>query len=242
MAVLGLLAASPAQAAGPETSCAEAGAAAEQAWGLPSGLLNAIGLVESGRPGVAGGTVAWPWTINAAGQGYHFSNKAEAVSVVAMFRERGVRSIDVGCFQINLVHHPLAFATLEHGFDPLTNADYAARFLTDLRDRTGSWEAAVAAYHSATPGRGDAYRARVFAAWTGGPRAGVVETAALPPAITGGMPVVSDGLPRVIFGPAPVARPAAGHGAVVWTIANQAMGMKVWNAGPRAASPIRGPG
>jgi hypothetical protein len=34
----------------------------------------------------------------------------------------GVRSIDIGCMQINLVHHPDAFGSLEAGFDPITNA------------------------------------------------------------------------------------------------------------------------
>ncbi|HQT78835.1 MAG TPA: transglycosylase SLT domain-containing protein [Rhodopila sp.] len=76
-------------------------------------------------------------------------------------------SIDVGCFQISLLYHPDAFATLDQAFDPATNADYAARFLASLKDRLGSWPAAVAAYHSADPERGLAYRQRVFAAWSG---------------------------------------------------------------------------
>lgn len=237
VAVLGLLAAVPVCAAGPEVSCVEAGADAERAWGLPAGLLNAIGQVESGRSAVAGGVAAWPWTINAAGQGYHFESRDEAIRVVGLFQARGVRSIDVGCFQINLQHHPLAFATLEHGFDPRTNADYAARFLSDLQARTGSWEAAVGAYHSATPALGNAYRARVFAAWMGGARTAAVVpvSAELPPAITGS-------LPRVIAAPAPQLLPAVTHGMVVWTIANQAMGIKVWNAGARVAAGARRPG
>ena len=46
---------------------------------------------------------------------------------------QGVRSIDIGCMQVNLMHHPNAFATLDAAFDPLANALYAARFLTELR-------------------------------------------------------------------------------------------------------------
>ena len=33
-------------------------------------------------------------------------------------------------------------------FDPHQNVDYAARFLTELRTREGSWTMAVARYHA----------------------------------------------------------------------------------------------
>jgi hypothetical protein len=87
----------------------------------------------------------------------------------------------VGCFQVNLMHHPYAFARLEDGFDPAANAAYAGAFLTSLRQRLGSWEAAVAAYHSATPERGEAYRARVFAAWNQPGGGTAIPAAAAPP-------------------------------------------------------------
>ena len=85
---------------------------------------------------------------------------------------RGVRSIDVGCLQVNLMHHPHAFASLKQAFDPKANVDYAARFLRDLFDQTGSWPQAAARYHSATPALGAAYRRKVLAAWVrnGAPR------------------------------------------------------------------------
>ena len=62
-----------------------------------------------------------------------------------------MRSIDVGCMQVNLLHHPQAFATLEQAFDPPTNARYAARFLISLFHQTADWPKAGALYHSATP-------------------------------------------------------------------------------------------
>jgi len=152
-----------------EVSCEGAGAEAESAWRLPSGLLSAIGRIESGRYDAAAGRVApWPWTINAAGQGHYFESGTDAVAAVRDLQMQGVRSIDVGCFQINLFYHPGAFSTLESAFDARANADYAARFLTELYGRTGSWEAAIAAYHSATPAFGEPYRSRVMADWQGG--------------------------------------------------------------------------
>jgi hypothetical protein len=163
-----MLAAAAAAPAGAEEgrACDLAGAQAEAALQLPPGLLRAIGRVESGRRDPMSGVLApWPWTINANGQGRFFDDPATAAAAVRALQGGGTASVDVGCFQVNLMHHPLAFRRVEDGFDPASNAAYAGAFLQSLRQRLGSWEAAVAAYHSATPERGEAYRARVYAAW-----------------------------------------------------------------------------
>ena len=147
-------------------ACDQAGQQVETAMQLPTGLLRAIGRVESGRRDPVSGTVGpWPWTINANGQGRFFADAAGAAAAVRTLQTAGTTSVDVGCFQVNLMHHPLAFRRIEDGFDPAANATYAGAFLQSLRQRLGNWEAAVAAYHSATTERGEAYRARVFAAW-----------------------------------------------------------------------------
>src|SRR6478752_5008891 len=113
----------------PGEQCRAAIAMAEQGHGIPSQLLAAIGRVESGRRDPATGIrTAWPWTINYEGQGAWFETKDEAVRAVEGLQARGVRSIDVGCMQVNLMHHPSAFPSLELAFEPSVNADYAARF------------------------------------------------------------------------------------------------------------------
>jgi hypothetical protein len=146
-------------------ACQRAGQEAERKLDLPPGLLLAIGRVESGRLDPATGRVAaWPWTINASGVGQLFATLPEALASTRALQTGGVASVDVGCFQVNLFYHPTAFASLAEAFDPRANATYAARFLSALRERTGSWEAAVAAYHSAAPERGGPYRDRVLAA------------------------------------------------------------------------------
>src|SRR5579884_4260905 len=112
----------------PYQLCSRAIALAERGAGLPAGLLPAIGRVESGRPDpLTGGVQPWPWTINAEGVGHFFDTKADAIAAVQALQAQGIRSIDVGCMQINLMHHPDAFATLDEAFDPLANARYAAR-------------------------------------------------------------------------------------------------------------------
>jgi hypothetical protein len=147
--------------------CSAAIATAERSGGIPAGLLAAIGHVESGRMDPASGSVrSWPWTINAEGTGRFFATKPEAVAAVTALRARGVASIDVGCMQVNLMHHPAAFATLEEAFDPVANALYAARFLNVLFSGAGDWPAAAAAYLSQTREIGAAYKEKVLAAWT----------------------------------------------------------------------------
>ncbi|MBY0337549.1 MAG: lytic transglycosylase domain-containing protein, partial [Acetobacteraceae bacterium] len=165
--------------------CVAAIQAAEREAGIPAGLLLAIARVESGRRDAqTGRTEPWPWTINAEGRGMFFPSVDAAVEGVRREQAAGVRSIDTGCMQVNLRHHPQAFASLDEAFDPLTNARYAARFLTALRDRAGSWDTAVGHYHSQTPERAEPYRARVLAAWAQEQRSPSppVALAAAPPA------------------------------------------------------------
>jgi len=159
--------------------CARAIAAAEAGSGLPPGLLGAIARVETGRRTPSGGVQPWPWSYNAAGEGRYASSRPEAVAEVLALQARGVRSIDIGCMQINLLHHPDAFPSVDAGFEPATNVAYAVRFLKSLHARTGDWAQATAQYHSATPERGLIYHQRVMAALSGqgfvpGPAPGVI--------------------------------------------------------------------
>ncbi len=146
--------------------CRAAIATAEAALRVPDAFLSAIAKVESGRADPETGIVtAWPWAVNAEGIGSFYASKAEAIAAVRALQARGVRSIDVGCLQVNLLQHPDAFASLEEAFDPVTNANYAAGFLSALFRQTGSWPLAAAAYHSQTPTLGAPYERRVLAEW-----------------------------------------------------------------------------
>jgi hypothetical protein len=150
----------------PGLLCQQAIETASRAHGMPPGLMAAIGQVESGRHDPASGALhPWPWTVDAEGQGAFYDTKEQAIGAVRALLARGVRSIDVGCMQINLLHHPTAFNSLEQAFDPMANADYAARFLLELHSQTNAWPAATAMYHSATPDLGAAYQQKVMAVW-----------------------------------------------------------------------------
>ena len=178
MAVLGLFAtlSGPALAAespydgfhrpGDAALCQSAIHATEQNGRLPAKLLSAIGLIESGRPDPQTGIVApWPWTINVAGIGYFFPTKTDVIAAVQSAQRAGVQSIDVGCMQVNLLHHPHAFSSLQEAFDPLANVTYAASFLQQLHSQTNNWGSAAIGYHSFTPELGAEYGQRLAAVW-----------------------------------------------------------------------------
>ena len=138
----------------------------EREYGIPVHLLAAIASTESGRYHKGLGlTIPWPWTINAEGKGYFFDSKQEAIAAVQKLQASGVQSIDVGCMQVNLKHHPDAFASLSDAFDPRYNVAYAAHFLRSNYDDLGNWRSAAAAYHSRTPDFGNRYVYNVYTRW-----------------------------------------------------------------------------
>jgi hypothetical protein len=147
--------------------CDQAIGSAQAVWKTPPGLLEAVAAVESGRLDHDSKLVRpWPWTINARGVGgQFFATKSQAISAVNALHARGVRSIDVGCMQVNLVAHSGAFPTLDAAFDPSHNARYAAKFLHSLYIADRSWPVAIGRYHSKTKARGVPYRTRVIARW-----------------------------------------------------------------------------
>ena len=157
----------PAQAAMEDSAlCRDAIAGAEAGYDIPSQLLMAVALVETGRWDEATQRVVpWPWTVYAQGKGRYFSTAAQAAAEVERLRAAGVRNIDVGCMQVNLHYHPDAFADLDAAFDPASNVAYAATFLADLYAAKRSWAGAVAFYHSATPQYAKPYRKKVIEAW-----------------------------------------------------------------------------
>ena len=172
-----LIAPATAYAAAPPsdaTVCSTAIAAVEQANHLPPQILNAIGIVESGRFDRQTRLVRpWPWVINVAGRGQMFDTADQAIAAVQAAQGQGVQSIDVGCMQVNLAFHPHAFASLQEAFDPAVNVRYAAGFLSRLHAQSGDWGSAIAAYHSANPAFGPAYAQTVAAVWRLGPRYGL---------------------------------------------------------------------
>ncbi|MDU9006580.1 transglycosylase SLT domain-containing protein [Sedimentitalea todarodis] len=144
-----------------ETSrlCDRAARLAAKSRNVPYDVLQAISRAETGRT-AEGRLEPWPWTVNMEGTGKWFASEDEARAYVFRHFKRGARSFDVGCFQVNYKWHGAAFRSIDDMFDPVINADYAAKFLLELYDEFGSWSAAAGAYHSRTQTHARTYAAR----------------------------------------------------------------------------------
>jgi hypothetical protein len=139
---------------------------AEKKYGIPYRLFMAIGTVESGYALDSKLKRPYPWAICVDGKSYFFSTKSAAISAVRRLIARGKRNIDVGCMQVNLLHHSHAFKTLEEAFTPKHNVDYAARFFIELKNTYYSWTKAVGYYHSKVAKYYKPYCTIVYSAWT----------------------------------------------------------------------------
>lgn len=146
--------------------CTQHFAKHERHQGIPKHLLAAIATTESGRYHKGLGIMLpWPWTANVEGKGYYFNSKSEALTKIRAFQAEGKKSIDVGCMQVNLKHHPNAFANLDQAFDPAYNVAYAAKFLRNNYLDSGDWKKAASYYHSKTPEKGATYFSHVSRHW-----------------------------------------------------------------------------
>lgn len=116
---------------------------ASDRYGIPAGILYAVGLTETGRKGSL-----QPNAMNIEGRAVFPAGTSQALATFAEARRSGARLIDVGCMQINVHYHGEHFRSLADMFDPRQNVDYAARFLLQLKKRHSTWSMAVARYHA----------------------------------------------------------------------------------------------
>ncbi len=147
--------------------CMEATQKFEKKYHIKKHLLTTIASVETGRWNSSEKqSIAWPWTVNAQGKGLFFDSKAKAVAEVKRLQKAGVKSIDVGCMQINLAYHPDAFKNVEEAFDPYKNVEYGAKYLKNLYEsKDKDWLKAAAAYHSTVPHKAQKYQRKLVSAF-----------------------------------------------------------------------------
>lgn len=116
---------------------------AAQRYGVPAGILYAVGLAETGRKGSL-----HAYALNIEGRAVFASSAQEALREFEAARRGGAKLIDLGCMQINHHYHAGRFDSVRQMLDPRRNVDYAARFLVELKRRHGTWSMAVARYHA----------------------------------------------------------------------------------------------
>ncbi len=123
--------------------CEREMAAASRRHDVPLAILYAVGMTESGRKGSL-----HRFAMNIEGKSYFASSINDALSAFKAARAKGKKLIDVGCMQINHHYHGEKFKSIAQMFDPRANVEYAALFLSELREREGTWTMAVARYHA----------------------------------------------------------------------------------------------
>lgn len=133
--------ATPARAAG--NPCEPEILRAADRYGIPVGILYAVGLTETGNKGSL-----QPNALNIEGKAVFPKSRQDAIATFETARRNGAKLIDLGCMQINHHYHAQAFGSVGEMLDPRRNVDYAARFLTQLHSRHETWSMAVARYHA----------------------------------------------------------------------------------------------
>jgi soluble lytic murein transglycosylase-like protein len=127
----------------PANACEAEILRAADRYGVPPGILYAVGLTETGRKGSL-----HPNALNIAGRAVFAATPREALAEFEKARAAGIRLIDLGCMQINHHYHARHFPDVAAMLDPRRNVDYAARFLVELKARHRTWTMAVARYHA----------------------------------------------------------------------------------------------
>lgn len=126
-----------------QTVCEEHMIRVSHAYGIPLGVLYAVGLTETGRR-----NSLQPYALNIEGRVFFGDSKEQALAEFNAARAAGKKLIDIGCMQINHHYHRNQFPSLDAMFEPGQNVEYSARFLKQLKDRHTSWTMAVARYHA----------------------------------------------------------------------------------------------
>lgn len=117
--------------------------AASTRYKVPLGVLYAVGMTETGRKGSL-----HPYALNIEGKTVFTDSERAAMKSFKVARLTGKKLIDLGCMQVNHYYHGDKFSSVEDMLDPQKNVEYAAKFLSELRVKEGSWTMAVARYHA----------------------------------------------------------------------------------------------
>jgi hypothetical protein len=139
--------------------CLTIARALEQHYGLPHKLLEAIGFVESNLR---------PWVICVGSTGRAFKDRHAAEAYLQKIRKHPRlkrQQCYIGCMQISYRCHKQHFRSIRNLLDPFENIQYAARLLSRLHRNHGTWEQAIAAYHSVGTYAGERYCQRILARW-----------------------------------------------------------------------------
>lgn len=120
---------------------------AAQRAGIPSSVLYAVALQESGVRR-DGRLIPWPWSLNVAGQSRRYGNRADACAGLhqALLQVPPTR-IDAGLGQINLGYQQHRYTQPCDVLDPYANLAMAAEILREQHTPGEDWLLAIGRYH-----------------------------------------------------------------------------------------------
>jgi soluble lytic murein transglycosylase-like protein len=134
-----LAAVAPPSPAAAQQGCLSFIPAAEERYGIPSGVLQAIAEIESNLN---------PMALNIGGR-THLPDSVEEAMPLLYRGGQPRRNLNIGCMQIHSAWHLDAVGGRPERFlSPEVNVDYAASLLRRLYEHTGSWSRAVGRYHT----------------------------------------------------------------------------------------------
>ena len=115
---------------------------------IPTVILYAVALAESGQKIKVAGYKPWPWTLNVAGVPRRYPTRKAAYNSLMYFLQQGVKSIDIGIMQINWRYHHKRLGTPWQALEPIHNTRTGAQILNDEYKKIGEWKQAIGRYHS----------------------------------------------------------------------------------------------
>ncbi|CAO3421261.1 hypothetical protein [Azospirillum doebereinerae] len=148
------LAATPALA---QESCVTHAVEAEQKLNIPSGMLVAIALAESGQDGAP-----HPFAMSLQGRPYFARSVGDAAKHLRDHRGQLRSNTYVGCMQLSLASHRGQFQPVEKIVQPRDNVFYAGQLLVRFHGEEGNWKTALARYNGGSTHRSQAYVCKIW--------------------------------------------------------------------------------
>ncbi len=128
----------------------------EKALGIPSGMLLAVSIVETG----VGGTPQ-PYAVHKKGRSYYAKNANHAKSLITYKNGSFMRNTSVGCMQLQTTYHRKKFKSFDEFISPEANVRYGGRYLKRHFKTYGNWSRAVKRYNGGKPARTRRYLCKV---------------------------------------------------------------------------------
>ena len=120
---------------------------AAQRAGIPTAVLYAVALQESGVH-LNGRLVPWPWSLNVAGESRRFATRNDACkNLQQALHDVPPTRIDVGLGQINLGYQRHRYRRVCDVLDPYRNLAFAADILREQHSPGDDWLLAIGRYH-----------------------------------------------------------------------------------------------